>query len=304
MFARVFLSAACGMLGCTTTHVLPGTSAPPPAESSPSAPAAPPAPGAQEGAEQEAPKETPRQRMAAPRHPDAGSLLDAVERRTRDLKEFTAGLLLQTTDSITDDTERRNGQVVFIQEPGKPETRQFAVVFTNFIDSSGRVDERPVRYLYADGWLTEADFTQRTLLRRQLARPGEPYDPLKPGEGPVPLPVGQRKEDVLKRFEVSIAEVPTHPALARLTDVQGVAMTPRPGMADRDLVSAIVWYDLRTMAPVGVEAQRRNGSTVVVLRNPVINGGLTDEQRALLTLAAGQTEGWKVDERPLAADTP
>lgn len=57
------------------------------------------------------------------------------------------------------------------------------MVFEKFIDGSGRMDERPVRYIYADGWLTEADFKQRTLVRRQLARAGEQYDPLKPGEG-------------------------------------------------------------------------------------------------------------------------
>jgi hypothetical protein len=87
--------------------------------------------------------------------------------------------------------------------------------------------------------------------------------------------------------------------LAKLTDIQGVVMTPKPGMADRDLVKATVWYDLRSKAPVGVEAERRNGRTVVVLRDGKVNAGLTAEQKSLLTLAAGQTEGWRVDERPL-----
>jgi hypothetical protein len=280
-------------------------SAPAPAWSPPaSKPATPPASAppadapAKDAPTQDAP--TPdRPRLPAARFPSAEALLDAAERVSATLTTFTSGVTLETTDDVTNDTERRNGQVVFVQDAGKPETRRFAVVFATYVDSGGRVDQRPVRYLYGDGWLTEADFTQRTLIRRQLARPGEPYDPLKPGEGPVPLPVGQRKIDVLKGFEVALVETPSAPSLAKLRDVQGIAMTPRPGMADRELVKATVWYDLRSKAPVGIEAQRRNGRTVVLLRNPELNKQLSDEQRSLLALAAGQTEGWRVDERPL-----
>ncbi len=240
---------------------------------------------------------------AAARAPfaDVGALLDAVEAITETLRDFRADVTLETTDDITGDTERRMGKVVFLQEAGKPQTRQFAVVFEKFIDGSGRMDEKPMRYIYADGWLTEADFTQQTLIRRQLARPGEAYDPLKPGDGPVPLPIGQRKADVLKRFEASLATTPPHGSLAKLEHAQGVVMTPRPGMADRDLVQAIVWYDLETLAPVGVEAKKKNGTTIVLLRRPALNAGLDDAQRALLSLAAGATQGWRVDERPLAA---
>jgi hypothetical protein len=195
------------------------------------------------------------------------------------------------------------GSVVLVQQEGKPATRRFAVVFDRFVDGGGRMDERPVRYLYADGWLTEADFVQRTLVRRQLARPGEPYDPLKPGEGPVPLPVGQRRADVLARFDASLADAPRAPALARLgRPLAGLALRPKPGAADRDLRDAVVWYDAETLVPVGVEASRANGRTTVVLRSATVNGGLDDAQRALLTLAAGATEGWRVEERPLPAE--
>ena len=238
----------------------------------------------------------------APRFADADALLAAVERVSESLRDFRASVTLETTDDVTGDTERRLGRLVFVQEEGKPGTRRFTVVFDRFIDGSGRMDERPVRFLYADGWLTEADFTQRTLVRRQLARAGESYDPLKPGEGPVPLPIGQRRADVLARFEVTLAAAPSSDAIRKLAKpIVGVALKPRPGMADRDLKDAVVWYDADTLAPVGVEANRSNGRTVVLLRGAAVNAGLDDEQRALLSLAAGVTEGWRVDERPLPA---
>jgi hypothetical protein len=219
------------------------------------------------------------------------------------MRDFRSAVTVETTDDVTGDTERRMGQVVLVQDTGKPETRRFAVVLEKFIDGSGRADDRPVRYVYADGWLTEADFRERTLVRRQLARAGERYDPLKPGEGPVPLPIGQRREDVMRRFEASLADSPESASLKRVTEpMVGLRLRPRPGMADRDLVEATVWYDAQSLVPRGVEARRRNGRTTVVLRNAEVNGGLDEPQRALLSLATGTTEGWRVDERPMPAE--
>jgi hypothetical protein len=39
----------------------------------------------------------------------------------------------------------------------------------------------------------------------------------------------------------------------------------------------------------------------VSLRGAQLNAGLDDAQRALLSLASGTTDGWRVDERPLPA---
>jgi hypothetical protein len=268
------------------TPVLPIPSVPPSAPSAPAAPAPAPAP---------APASAPAVRFA-----DADALLTAVERTSDSLRDFRANITLETTDDVTGDTERRLGQLVFVQEEGKPATRRFAVVFEKFIDGSGRMDERPVRYIYADGWLTEADFKQRTLVRRQLARAGEQYDPLKPGEGPVPLPIGQRRADVLARFDASLATAPDSTLLLKSARAMvGVRLKPKPGMADRDLVEASVWYDAQSLVPVGVEAQRKSGRTVVSLRDATMNGGIDAAQQALLSLAEKVTTGWRVDERPL-----
>lgn len=247
---------------------------------------------------------------AVPATPDApagdvDALLASVERVAATLRDFRAAVTVETTDDITGDTERRLGKVVLAQQEGVPTSRRFAVVLEKFIDGSGRVDDRPVRYLYADGWLTEADFRERTLIRRQLARPGEPYDPLKPGEGPVPLPIGQRAADVRARFEPSVSgDAPPKAVSASNAAIAGLKLVPRPGMADRDLVEATVWYDAVTFAPRAVDARRRNGRTLVLLREPVVNGGLDDAQRSLLALAEGVTAGWRVDERPLPAPAP
>jgi outer membrane lipoprotein-sorting protein len=252
----------------------------------------------------QAPPAVPAPAVPAPSG-DVDALLASVERVAATLRDFRAAVTVETTDDITGDTERRLGKVILSQDEGVPTSRRFAVILEKFIDGTGRMDERPVRYLYADGWLTEADFRERTLIRRQLARPGEPYDPLKPGEGPVPLPIGQRAGDVRARFEPSVSGAAPPAALASAgASVTGLRLVPRPGMADRDLVEATVWYDAATFVPRAVDAKRRNGRTLVLLRDPVVNAGLDDGQRALLSLAAGETTGWRVDERPLPPAAP
>ena len=285
---------------------VPATPVTPVTPSAPAAPGAPNTPPTTTPTPALAPAPAPAPSPApttapAPHFVDADALLTAVERTSDLLRDFRANITLETTDDVTGDTERRLGQLVFVQEEGKPATRRFAVVFEKFIDGSGRMDERPVRYIYADGWLTEADFKQRTLVRRQLARAGEQYDPLKPGEGPVPLPIGQRRADVLARFDASLATAPDSTILLKSArPMIGVRLKPKPGMADRDLVEASVWYDAQSLVPIGVEAQRKSGRTVVSLRDATMNGGIDDAQQALLSLAEKVTTGWRVDERPLA----
>ena len=127
----------------TAVLALSGQAATPPAPPSAPPDATPPA-------------ATPAPSAAAP-HATVGALLDAAEAVAATLADFHAKVSLETSDDVTGDTERRTGEVVLQQQKGQPATRTFAVVFTTFVDGSGRLDQRPVRYLYADGWITEAD---------------------------------------------------------------------------------------------------------------------------------------------------
>ena len=157
MRAAYRLAMACGLAIASMTVLVACAQVPAVPAAAPSVPPAPAAPAASAG--------------------DVDALLASVERVAATLRDFRAAVTVETTDDITGDTERRLGKVVLSQQEGVPTSRAFAVILEKFIDGTGRVDDRPVRYLYADGWLTEADFRERTLIRRQLPRPGEPYDP-------------------------------------------------------------------------------------------------------------------------------
>ena len=120
----------------------------------------------------------------------------------------------------------------------------------------------------------------------------------------MPLPVGQRAEDVRRRFAVSLAPAPDAPLLKRLEGVQGLVLVPKPGSGvDEDFREVRVWYDLGTFAPVGVVATLRGGDVkTVLLRDVQVNAGLDSAARAMLDRAP--PAGWQRDVRPIRKAAP
>jgi hypothetical protein len=133
---------------------------------------------------------------------------------------------------------------------------------------------------------------------------GTRLDPLRLGEGPMPLPVGQRADDVRRRFTVALAPAPDAPLLKRLEEVQGLVLVPKPGSGvDEDFEEVRVWYDLRTFAPVGVVATMKGGDTkTVLLRDVAVNAGLDAAAKAMLDRAV--PTDWRRDVRPFRKSAP
>ena len=57
----------------------------------------------------------------------------------------------------------------------------------------GAVQAQKIEYLLAGGWLIDRNYTRKIEVNRQVLRPGEKVNLLKLGEGPFPLPIGQKK---------------------------------------------------------------------------------------------------------------
>lgn len=239
-----------------------------------------------------------------PVHATADALLDALETSTRGLRDFQAQVIYERLDAITEDRERRTGRIVLAQDDAEPPRRRFAIVFEQYIDAAGHASPQSQRYAFADGWLVEFDDDRRQAIERQLAQTGKSLDPLRLGEGPFPLPVGQRAEDVRKRFTVTLAPPPDAPLLKRLEGVQGLVLVPRPGGgADEEFEEVRIWYELRTFAPVGVQARMKGGDLkTVLLREVRVNSGL--DEAATATLRTTVPEGWTRDRRPLRSAEP
>jgi tetratricopeptide (TPR) repeat protein len=240
--------------------------------------------------------------------PDTGAWLDRLERSGQETRDFSAGVTVERIDALSDDREVRRGRVVVDGPPGP--SRRIAVLMEEHIDGSGRGSADNRLFLFDQGWLLEFDAPRKRLTRRQLVRDGEAIDPLRVGEGPFPVPLGQPRADVEREFEVSAGTMPDAPIFKRLAERAGdlftICLVPRSGRPlARDVTRVLVTYEASSLAPLAIEVTADTGDTTrVLLRDAKVNGGLNDMQRALLSPPQFDAATWTVDSRPLPGDAP
>jgi len=230
----------------------------------------------------------------------AEAFLGELEKTATTISSMSGTLTLEKFDALGEETDQRKGRLVLDGKDGK---RRIAIRFEEYIDGSGRLDRSVLHYIVADGWLCEIDHTNKSFTKRQIARPGEEFDPLALGNGPVPLPIGQKKADVLARFAVTETEIPADiPLLGSLQDVAAMRLVPKQGSeAAQELENVDLFYDRTTLAPVGVVMREKNGNrTVARVTKPVVNGDVKPEDRALLEIPALDPKDWAYDVKPLA----
>lgn len=249
----------------------------------------------------------------------AVALLREVEAATASLRDFQADVTVDRVDALTEESERRMGRIALSMSGGITTaahgagaddaaapvpaggTSHIVLVLDRFIGPDGRADESRRLFIYEGGWFAEIDEERRQFVNRQLVPPGQTFNPLRVGEGPLPIPIGQRADDALAFFEPMPVMVPTTGLLKSLEGVRGVRLTPRPGSVDAQETLAVdLYYDQRSLLPRGVVQRRAGGGRVeVLLRKPVMNEGLSEADRALMHIRTPDPrEGWSVDVRP------
>ncbi|MFM1822495.1 MAG: hypothetical protein RI967_761 [Planctomycetota bacterium] len=235
---------------------------------------------------------------AAERRARVERFLDELERSGTTIETLSGGLSLEKHDAFVEETERRFGRIVVDRKAG---ARRFAILFDEFVDATGRSSRAVDHWIFADGWLVEQDHANRSFTKRQIVAPGQSLDPLALGEGPIPIPIGQRKSEVLARFEVDEGELPQDVAmLGSLRDVAALRLVPKDGTTmAKETASIDLYYDRTTLAPVGVVIRERNGNrTAARISQPVVNGAVKDEDRALLEIPSPDPREWAIDIRP------
>ncbi|MDE0888579.1 MAG: hypothetical protein OSA40_03880 [Phycisphaerales bacterium] len=235
------------------------------------------------------------------------TLLDAMDAQSLSLQNFTARIRMDVYDDLADETEKRFGRVYLVMpppagpEPGPIQHRRAAIVFERSVEPSGRARERLEHFVLADGVLSDYDHEAKRLVRRRVVDPGARRDPLRLGEGPIPLPIGQRKADILKYFEVTPAP-PIPPRVFKgAEDVVGMHLVPRLGseMADARKITAIdLWVGKTDHLPIAVEVHERDGDrTSVRFFDPSINAGVTDEGRRWLDAPDVDPTVWRIESK-------
>ncbi|MBY0114301.1 MAG: hypothetical protein K2Y21_15925 [Phycisphaerales bacterium] len=188
---------------------------------------------------------------------DADALLTALETADANLTTLTADIKYVRDFAIAGDTQTRTGTLWFTDsrkasDKSAPASRRFSIQFKDF-QVGGRLENRDQFYIFDGEWLVEKFPGEKRMIKRQVVRPGEKFDPLKIGEGPLPIPIGQKRVDILARYDATLLpaddgfdDMPLETA-KRLrsftTDCVQLMLVPRPELSGRDAFKAIrLWY--------------------------------------------------------------
>lgn len=255
---------------------------------------------------------------------DAPSLLAALETADRGLRTLTARVQYARTFGELQGGDRQTwrGRLAYVadlgptaEDPEPPEgqsmppRRGFAVEFdTLLVDNQVRTERKRIAF---DGrWLAEFLPEEHQVTRQRVALPGERADPLRIGEGPFPIPIGQKKDDLLARFEATLpaSEDGFGGALpASLKDTWQLRLVPKPGTEEAEQFREIrLWYRKADLLPRLARAVHEDGAASEILlidlkRNEIVDASMFN------TLPPGG-EVWEVSERefrrPLAGAPP
>jgi hypothetical protein len=148
------------------------------------------------------------QKQTIPPPPTTRSILDPQlekiltrleNRQVHDLRAEVSWKLMYLID-LDEDAIVKQGRLWYQQQ--KP-VAKFLVHFDRKI-TSNRAHKLDERHMFDGRWYVELKSDTKTVIRREIRHAGDLENPYKLGEGPFPLPFGQKKADILKEFEVTL----------------------------------------------------------------------------------------------------
>ncbi|MBL1217572.1 MAG: outer membrane lipoprotein carrier protein LolA [Planctomycetes bacterium] len=216
-------------------------------------------------------------------------LLDALESADADLASFSAVVKYIKEDLLLDDVQERRGTLYYRVAPETAQ-RQFAVLFTRLRFGKEWHDDLK-DYVFDGRFLIERLHQEHQFFKREVVRPGETYDPLSI-DGPFPLPIGQKKADLLRRFEATLLDPSTE---GRLAGNYHMLLTARDRSDDDRLETVELWYDRETLLPTKAVVTEKTGDlSTVELANPARNPAELD-QSVFSTQTPDPLDGWTIE---------
>lgn len=240
----------------------------------------------------------------------AEELLDRLEQSEKTLENFEAGIHRRTFDAIFEETQVYLGDIYFdVNRAGAG--RRFAILFKRkgtLVETDGaprmNLRDRNEHYIFDGQWLVEKNVEDKQFIKRRMARPGEKFDPLSL-DGPLPMPFGQPKSEVLRLFDVELVHAPAEDSFlfTQLNNVWGLRLAPKPGTRGAEQFETVtVFYDRATLLPAGIDAVRVGGNRDMVwLFRQKRNAGFDAK---LVDVSEPTEPGWKIDRRDWQDEKP
>lgn len=244
----------------------------------------------------------------------ADALLDALEEADEGIDRLSSRVRYTRFFAIAGDMQQRVGDLYFVADVrpasargnGLPR-RAFRVDFETLMVGR-RVEQEQKTYVFDGEWLAERAPAEKLFIKQQIAPPGESVDPLRIGEGPFVVPVGQRKAEIVKRYNAAIAPetegISQWPSLAaRAAGTVQLKLEPLASYADQsDHETIRVWYDRGSLLPVLALTVGFDGDTTVVEMLDVLTNDNARMDDAAFDTTPPSEPGWDVQVREWRGD--
>lgn len=162
-------------------------------------------------------------------HTDAATdaLLNLIEAAAAEVRGVRTRVSFESADALTGDVQLRRGFLTY-RAPADGVGTMFRVHFVVFSAGGGQPRDTNLTFVSDGNYLAEIDGETQAYTRYTLRQDPEAPDPFAIGSGPLPLPLGLRKNDVLARFAVTRlpgeARDPESSVQLRLVPLPGAAV--------------------------------------------------------------------------------
>lgn len=178
-------------------------------------------------------------------------ILDRLEAKGKAIKGLQCDLSYKyVTGGPVQDKMTKLGGLLFT----RGETNSmFLIEFESRI-ADGEKFKSVEKYAFDGEWFTEFNEKSRSVTRRQIVRKGERVDPFKLGEGPFPMPFGQKRDEILRAFKVERLK-------PELEDPPGsihLHCVPRPNTQLSQKYSRVeIYVDRKIELPIRIVSERK-----------------------------------------------
>ena len=195
-------------------------------------------------------------------------------------------------DEALGDTELRKGWVAYQKadkakaKDGQKTPAKFRIQFDTLKMGRGRTVKDIVDYAFDGYWLTVAKHRIKTITRYQVVAEGQKVEPTRLGRGPLPLPFGQKSEDMLEHFDITTRDTKK----GEPPGTTFLLLVTRPGYRKSiNIKSLKMWIDSRQSLPVKIISTDKNDNSTTIVFTNMKTGEKFDASMFLLPRRVGWT---------------
>jgi hypothetical protein len=205
--------------------------------------------------------------------PKVEAILDRLEKAGDNIKDLKAKVQHELYQIIPDDRQIKLGMLAYRAAVGDQDAK-FMIHFDTMIHDELKLLKK--EWFCFDGkWFREIREQTRGVIDREVVAPGEKFDPFKLGEGPFPLPFGQKKAEILKEFKVTLIP-PTKDDPAKTDHLLMIPL--ETGKFHKKYKQVEFWVDQKGALPVKMVSEDRHSNIITATFKDIeLNTNIPDE---------------------------